>query len=80
VLVFDEARSAVDASTERRTQKAVRRLCEGRTALIIARRLDTIRDADRIAVTKEGRIVELGPLIQLVQRGGAYAALHETYD
>ena len=80
VLVLDEATSAVDVSTERRIQKALRRLCEGRTALIIAHRLATIRDADRIAVIQDGRIVELGPHADLVESGGAYAALYAAYD
>ncbi|HSB95769.1 MAG TPA: ABC transporter ATP-binding protein, partial [Spongiibacteraceae bacterium] len=59
ILVLDEATSAVDIHTERRIQRALRRLCEGRTAIIIAHRLATIRDADRIAVIKHGSVVEL---------------------
>lgn len=79
VLVLDEATSAVDIHTERRIQRAFRRLCEGRTAIIIAHRLATIRDADRIAVIRHGRLVEQGPHSQLIDQGGAYAALYQTY-
>lgn len=80
VLVLDEATSAVDVSTERRIQAALRRLCEGRTALIIAHRLATIRNADRIAVIRDGDIVELGTHDELVARAGAYATLYRGHD
>lgn len=80
VLVLDEATSAVDIHTERRIQRALRRLCEGRTAIIIAHRLATIRDADRIAVIQHGRLVEIGPHSQLVAADGAYAQLYRAYQ
>lgn len=80
VLVLDEATSAVDIHTERRIQRALRRLCEGRTAIIIAHRLATIRDADRIAVIRNGRLVEVGNHHQLIAREGAYASLYRAYQ
>jgi len=80
VLVLDEATSAVDVHTERRIQGALRRLCEGRTAIIIAHRLATIRDADRIVVIRHGRIAEIGNHDTLIDAGGAYAALYKAYE
>lgn len=80
VLVLDEATSAVDIHTERRIQTALRRLCEGRTAIIIAHRLATIRDADRIAVIWDGNIQELGNHQQLITQGGAYSRLYQAYE
>ena len=80
MLVLDEATSAVDVQTERRIQHALRRLCEGRTAIIIAHRLATIRDADRIAVIRHGALVELGSHDALVEKGGVYAQIHAAYE
>ncbi|MEK7413104.1 MAG: ATP-binding cassette domain-containing protein, partial [Planctomycetota bacterium] len=78
VLVLDEATSAVDIHTERRLQRALARLCAGRTAVIVAHRLATIRDADRIVVIRDGCIVEQGAHQELLARGGAYAALYRS--
>ncbi|WP_245896634.1 ABC transporter ATP-binding protein [Sphingomonas fennica] len=80
VLVLDEATSAIDVSTERRIQQALRVLCEGRTALVIAHRLETIRSAHRIAVIRNGRVVELGSHEALTAKDGHYAALYGTYE
>ncbi|MBC2664171.1 ABC transporter ATP-binding protein [Novosphingobium flavum] len=80
ILVLDEATSAVDVATERKIQVALRRLCQGRTSVIIAHRLATIREADRIAVVHEGEIVELGPHGQLLAGKGRYAQLYAAYS
>ncbi len=77
ILIFDEATSALDYESERIVQGNMRRICGGRTVLIIAHRLSAIRDADRIIVLDRGQIVETGSHAELVARsGGVYAMLH----
>lgn len=78
ILILDEATSSVDTRTELAIQAAVRRILAGRTALVIAHRLSTVRDADRILVMDSGRVVEDGTYSQLLSAGGAFAALHEA--
>lgn len=80
ILILDEATSAVDIQTERRIQHALRRLCEGRTAIIIAHRLATIRDADSIAVIQHGELVEFGAHDQLIKQKGKYSELYQAYE
>jgi ATP-binding cassette, subfamily B, bacterial len=75
VLVLDEATSSLDTQTEYAVQAELERLAEGRTTITIAHRLSTIRDADQILVLDKGQIVERGTHEELLERGGAYAAL-----
>jgi ABC-type multidrug transport system fused ATPase/permease subunit len=76
-LIFDEATSALDAESENQVQAAMRTLMEGRGSLVIAHRLATIREADRILVLDNGSIVEEGNHRELLDRSGLYARLHE---
>jgi ABC-type multidrug transport system fused ATPase/permease subunit len=71
-LVLDEATSALDAEGERLVQEAIERVMEGRTALVIAHRLSTVRRADRIVVMSAGRVVESGAHDELMAAEGVY--------
>jgi ABC-type multidrug transport system fused ATPase/permease subunit len=77
ILVLDEATSNVDSLTESLIQDALRKLLQGRTAIVIAHRLSTIRNADLICVIENGQIVEQGKHEELLARGGAYSALYQ---
>ncbi|MGA2709174.1 MAG: lipid A export permease/ATP-binding protein MsbA [Steroidobacteraceae bacterium] len=78
VLVLDEATAALDNESERRVQQELALLMRGRTTLVIAHRLSTVENADRIIVLDRGRIVETGTHQQLLALGGLYASLHGT--
>ena len=76
ILIMDEATANIDSYTEMQIQKALRRLLEGRTGLVIAHRLATIRNADRIIVLQQGQLVEQGDHDELIELGGLYAQLY----
>ena len=79
VLLLDEATSNLDVATEARVQQALRRLRRGRTTIIIAHRLSTVVEADRIAVIEDGRVVEAGPPDRLLDQGGRFADLYDRW-
>ena len=76
ILLLDEATSALDTESEARVQAALAALMRGRTTVLIAHRLSTVVDADRIVVIEGGRVVESGRHAELIARGGAYARLY----
>src|SRR5690606_9660403 len=75
ILILDEATSALDSETEREIQAALEALSEGRTTLVIAHRLGTIRNADRIVVMEAGEVRETGSHAALLSKGGLYTRL-----
>ncbi|MGD9114025.1 MAG: ABC transporter ATP-binding protein, partial [Desulfobacterales bacterium] len=77
ILILDEATSSVDAEAEFLIQQALERVLKGRTSLVIAHRLSTVRNADKIIVLDQGRIVESGKHEELLQRDGLYSQLYQ---
>lgn len=80
VLILDEATSALDSVTEAKIQETLEKLSKGRTTIVIAHRLSTVRNADRIAVIDGGRIREIGTHTELMEKNGSYAALVRTQE
>ncbi|USB33967.1 ABC transporter ATP-binding protein [Paenibacillus sp. YPG26] len=76
ILVLDEATSSIDTITEIKIQEGLQRLMKGRTSFVIAHRLNTIRQADKILVLKDGRLLEQGPHEELLAEGGFYSRLY----
>ncbi len=79
ILIFDEATSSLDSESEALIQKSMAELCRGRSTLVIAHRLTTVRDADYTYVLRHGRIVESGTHAKLIERAGYYAELYDRH-
>lgn len=77
VLLLDEATSSLDSESEAQVQEAIYRLMQNRTTFVIAHRLSTVQHADRILVMEEGKIVETGTHLELIEQGGLYSHLYE---
>jgi len=80
LILLDEATSYIDSPTELRIQQALEKLMKKRTALVVAHRLSTVRNADRIIVLKRGRIIETGNHIELMNQKGFYFKLHQLQN
>ncbi len=76
ILILDEATSALDNTTEIMIQQSLDELCHGRTTIVVAHRLSTVKNADEIAVIEDGEIIERGTHSQLMESGGKYAGLY----
>ena len=79
IFILDEATSSVDPFTEAQIQEGLEAVMRGRTAIVIAHRLSTVKSSDRIVVLDKGRILEEGSHESLLERGGEYSALYKTY-
>jgi ATP-binding cassette subfamily B protein len=79
ILILDEATANVDVHAETAIEQGLRRLLAGRTAIVIAHRLSTVRNADRIAVLEGGAIVETGTHDELIEAGGCYSRLYREW-
>jgi ATP-binding cassette subfamily B protein len=80
ILILDEATSSVDIETEKQIQEAISRLVKGRTTFAIAHRLSTLRNADRLVVLDEGKIIEVGNHAELMEKKGIFYNLVQTYQ
>jgi len=78
LILLDEATSALDTESERAVQEALKQLCAGRTTLVIAHRLSTVANAERICVIEGGKVIETGRQDDLLAKGGVYALLYKT--
>ncbi|MCJ7736684.1 MAG: ATP-binding cassette domain-containing protein, partial [Anaerolineae bacterium] len=79
IFILDEATASIDPFTEMQIQEGLEAIMRGRTAIVIAHRLSTVRNADRIIVMELGKIIEEGTHDSLMARGGLYAELYNTY-
>ena len=77
ILILDEATSALDNTTEILIQNSLDELCKGRTTIVVAHRLSTVKNADEIAVVSDGKIIEQGPHDSLIAMNGVYANLYK---
>ena len=78
MLILDEATSSIDTRTELKIQNAFAKMMEGRTSFIVAHRLSTIKEADRILVMRDGQIIEQGTHESLLEKNGFYAELYNS--
>ncbi len=78
ILIFDEATSALDSESEKLINEAFKRLAKGRTSIVIAHRLSTVRNADNIIVIDDGKIIEMGNHLSLIEKDGKYTQLYNS--